>query len=58
MVMYDHGKSDDSTVPMKLSNKGGWCAIICGGSRGKGVGQGESGSAKQGPHSEAGRPAT
>lgn len=23
MVMYDHGKSDDSTVPMKLSNKGG-----------------------------------
>jgi len=38
--------------------QGLWCAIICGGSRGKGVGQGESGSAKQGPHSVAGSPVT
>ena len=35
MVMYDHGKSDDSTVPMKLSNKGGGAPSSAEGAEGR-----------------------
>ena len=56
--MYDHGKSDSSILPEKLPEQGLWCATVGGGSGGKGTGQGESGPAKQGPHSVAGSPAT
>jgi len=42
----------------EASEQGLWYATVGGGSGGKGTGQGESGPAKQGPHSVAGSPAT